>query len=123
MDRTGLEKVKIFESINVGRLTFPLWLVNDSPLLGWDGLQVSDGPEAPNKPQDSKKSPDEAHGVESLLDGETVAPLLLALVHHDGAEAGVVALGPGGPDGSEVGSELQWTEDVLLFLFTLSEIF
>ena len=84
---------------------------------------MSDGPEAPHKPQDSNNSPDEAHGVESLLDGDTVAPLLLALVHHDGAEAGVVALGPGGPDGSEVGSELQWTEDVLLFLFTLSEIF
>ena len=53
---------------------------------------MSDGPEAPHKPEDSNNSPAVAHGVESLLDGDTVAPLLLALVHHDGAEAGVVAL-------------------------------
>ena len=78
-----------------------LRLVYDPPLGGGDGLEVPHCPQDPHEGEGPNDRPDYAHGVEALLDGDTLAPLLLALPHHGGAVAGVVSLGPARADGAE----------------------
>ena len=105
----GLETIEIFESLFVGLILLPLRLVDDPPLLGVDGLYLPDSSEDPDEPDGPDCQPDGAHGVEPLLDGDTLPLRLLALLHQDGAVAGVVTLRPGGAEGGV--AELQRTGD------------
>ena len=106
-----LETIEIFESLRIVLILLPLRPVDDPPLLGVDGLYLPHSSDNPDEQDGPNGQPDAAHGVEALLDGDALALRLLALVHQEGAVAGVVGLRPRREEAGVAG--LQGTGDGL----------
>ena len=68
-------------------------------------LEVFEGSEAPDEPEEAGEGPGHAHVVEALSDGLALAPGRLAAVHRLGAVA--VILRPGGASLSAVGGDVE----------------
>ena len=111
LELCDLKTIEIFEL-----LLFLLLVdrfVHHPPLVGVQALELPDGSEAPDEPDGPNDNPDDAHGVESLLDGDALPTCGLALLLEKSPVTGVLPLGPGGADDGVVLTELQGAQPQL----------